>query len=68
MKCLRNAGLLRGKLDVTSADLIFTKAKEKGMRTIKFVAFLEALAQCAAVLDTTFEEVADTVLGAGAPK
>ena len=68
VKCLRNAGLLRGKLDVTSADLIFTKAKEKGMRTIKFVAFLEALAQCAAVLDTTFEEVADTVLGAGAPK
>jgi hypothetical protein len=48
--------------------LIFTKSKEKGQRTIKWVAFLEALAQCAAVLGTTFEEVADTVIQSGEPQ
>ena len=39
VKCLRQAGLLKNKLNVTSADLIFTKCKEKGQRTIKWVAF-----------------------------
>ena len=68
VKCLRQAGLLKNKLNVTSADLIFTKCKEKGQRTIKWVAFLEALAQCAAVLGSTFEEVADTVIESGEPQ
>ncbi|MDB0053409.1 EF-hand domain-containing protein [bacterium] len=68
VKCLRQAGLLRGKLNVTTADLIFTKSKEKGQRMIKYVAFLEALAQCAATLGVTFQEVADTVIESGPPK
>ena len=68
VKCLRAAGLLKDKLNVTNADLIFTKCKEKGQRTIKWVAFLEALAHCAATSGKTFEEVADMVIEAGEPQ
>jgi hypothetical protein len=68
VKCLKHSNLITPKLTTTSADILFTKSKEKGQRTIKWVQFLEALALCAGALGKTFEEVADAVMEAGPPK
>ena len=68
VKCLKHAKLIGPKCSTTSADIIFTKSKEKGQRTIKWTAFLNALAQVAGVLGKTFEEVADSIIEAGPPK
>ena len=54
VKCLRQAGLLKNKLNVTSADLIFTKCKRRD--SARSSGWRSALAQCAAVLGSTFEE------------
>jgi ATP-dependent protease HslVU (ClpYQ) peptidase subunit len=48
-------------------DIIFTKVKAKSARKIKYDEYLSGLAQAAATLGITFEELAEKLTAKGPP-
>ncbi|PSC71858.1 flagellar associated [Micractinium conductrix] len=67
VKLLRDAGVLGGRLTVTSADLAFTKAKSMGVRRIGFAQFCVALELLAAEKGVDKEEIFAQVSECGGP-
>lgn len=53
-KFCRETGVIDKKFSSTSADLVFTKVKEKGKRTLNYSQFQEALKQIAGKYFTQF--------------
>ena len=66
-RIFKNAGLFDAKLSATSVDIIFTKVKAKSARKIKYDEYLSGLAQAAATLGITFEELAEKLTAKGPP-
>ena len=62
VKFCKDAGILSKRLTRTSVDLIFTKVKERGQRTIDFNGFLECLRHCAVERKVTFDALVTYIL------
>ena len=62
VKFCKDAGILSKRLTRTSVDLIFTKVKERGQRTIDFNGFLECLRHCAVERKVTFDALITYIL------
>ena len=62
LKFCKDTLLINKKLSNTSCDLIFTRVKKKGTRTIDFIGFLSCLEQAATVRGVTYDRFTNHVL------
>ena len=61
----KDAGLISKRLSRTSVDLIFTKVKARGQRSVDFNGFLECLRHVAAERQVTFDALVTYILRSG---
>jgi hypothetical protein len=61
----KDAGLISKKLTKTSVDLIFTKVKAKGQRTVDFNGFVECLRHVSVVRQVSFDALITYILRSG---
>jgi hypothetical protein len=64
-KFCRDAGVISKRLTKTSVDLVFTKVKSRGQRTIDFNGFLECLRHVSAARQVTFDALVTYILKSG---